>query len=98
MVPYLFFDKTEPFFQNGLPRFYYGAGRQRSLVGNGSELTRLLGLRIIVEHSTAKGWFKLLPVLLISLSAVAMLLGAVPTEIGSTSMVQVLLGVISLVR
>ena len=56
-----------------------------------------INLRIIVEHSTAKGWFKLLPVLLISISAVAMLLSAVPTEIGGTSMVQVLLGVNSLV-
>ncbi len=97
MVPYLFYDRTEPFYLKGLPQFYYGEERQRSLIGNGSELTRMLGLRIIVEHSIAKGWFALFPVLLISLSAVAMLVSAVPTKIGGTSMVQVLLGVNSLV-
>lgn len=97
MVPYLEFDRTEPFLREDLDQFNYGIDRQRSRYGIGSELTRMLGLRIIAEHPRGRGIYKLLPVLIVSLTAVLNLLSKAPTDFSGTSWIQVSIGINSLV-
>lgn len=87
MVPYLYFDRVEPWLTTNLTQFHYGEIRQRLFVGHGSNLQRMLGLRIIVKQPTTKGWFEVLPILFVSLAAVANFVSSDPDRIGGTSMV-----------
>eukprot|EP00804_Cyclotella_cryptica_P008548 CCRYP_007545-RA/>CCRYP_007545-RA protein AED:0.14 eAED:0.14 QI:299/1/1/1/0.6/0.5/6/1648/753 len=97
MVPYMFFDRIEPWYQDRISQFHYNETRQRLPIGNGNNLQRMLGLRIIVKHPPTKGWFEVLPILFVSLTAIANFVSSDPIQIGATSMVQALLGVNSLV-
>ncbi|KAL7544193.1 hypothetical protein ACHAWF_007574 [Thalassiosira exigua] len=88
MIPYMYFDRVEPWIRrNYSSQFNYDAHRQRSQIGDGSNLQRMLGLRIIVEQPREKGYFEVLPILFVSLAAIANLISSDPEKIGPTSMV-----------
>ncbi|KAL7530971.1 hypothetical protein ACHAWF_003580 [Thalassiosira exigua] len=88
LIPYMYFDRVEPWNAgNYSSQFYYGAYRQKEQIGDGSYLQRMLGLRIIVEQPVGKGWFEVLPILFVSLAAIANMISSDPEKIGATSMV-----------
>mmetsp|Transcript_37393 Transcript_37393/g.78864 ORF Transcript_37393/g.78864 Transcript_37393/m.78864 type:complete len:757 (+) Transcript_37393:35-2305(+) len=98
MVPRLDFDRVEPFLiYNKMPQFFYDEDNQTARYGNGTKVQRTISLRIIVEHPTSKGFYEIFPLLFVSLTAVANFISSNPYEIGATSMVQVLLGINTLV-
>jgi hypothetical protein len=53
----------------------------------------MIGLRIIVEHPPGKGWIAVLPILFVSLLAVANFVASDATTVGAASMLQALFGV-----
>ena len=93
MVPYMAYDRVEPWFTPDNDQFYYDEERQRSKFGRGSDLQRMIGLRIIVEHPPGKGWFEVLPILFVSLAEIANFVSSDAKNVGAWSMVQALLGV-----
>ena len=97
MIPYMAFDRTEPWLSGKSDQYYYGEYRQKAAAGDGSGLQRKLGLRIIVEHPLSKGVYRILPLLFVSFAAVANFVSSNPELVGGTSMIQALLGVNSLV-
>lgn len=87
-ISLLSFSRAEPWLQGNISsHFYYGRARQRAVLGRGSNLKRRLGLRLIVDHPSSKGWFEMLPILFVSVAAMANFVSSNPTEIGSTTMV-----------
>ena len=93
MVPYISYDRTEPWFKTNRSHFHYGDLRQKERVGVGSNLLRMLGLRIIVEHPSSKGWFEILPLLFVSITGVMNLVSTNPLDIKATSMVSAFCGI-----
>ena len=61
------------------------------MLGRGSDLRRRLGLRLIVDHPSSKGWFEVLPILMVSVAAMANFVSSNPIEIGATTMVSFIL-------
>jgi hypothetical protein len=82
----MFFDRIEPWYQDRTSQFRYNETRQRLTIGNGNNLQRMIGLRIIVQHPPTKGWFEVLPILFVSLTSIANFISSEPTQIGATSM------------
>jgi hypothetical protein len=102
IVPYIYYqydhaEPAEPWITADNDHFHYNEtfDETSQTPGFGQEfnLRRMIGLRIIVEHPPGKGWIAVLPILFVSLLAVANFVASDATTVGAASMLQALFGV-----